>query len=121
MNEGIKLDSQDIEANEVADQIGIDAELINSVTTSLIQSINELIDTHPGIFSRDMTLGDFDLVLEVKENNHNLVRIKRQLEHFLTLFPNSIKFSDSLEEFMKVLEAKRIESDQILHPKNYKQ
>jgi hypothetical protein len=125
----IKLDNEDIEANRLANQIEKDAIRIDSITGSLLQNIDELIRTRPGIFSKNMMLEDFDSALKSEVNNYYFLATRQRLEEFLLLSskfpenpesPDNIDFDNiTLEEFIKVLEAKKIESDQVLHPKNY--
>lgn len=113
------FDSKDIEANRFVNQIEKDAMVANSNAHFLLQRIDEVVNIAPKIFSMDMTLGDFDIALGTKKDDSNLAEMKQRLQDFIMLFPDDIKFNGSLEEFVKVLEAKRDESDQILFPKNY--
>ena len=115
----VGFDSIDIKANRLANQVERDAMMANSDAHFLLQRIEEVINIAPKVFSMDMTLGDFDAALENKNNDSNLREIKQRLQDFILMFPDDVKFNDSLVEFVKVLEVKRDESDQILFPQNH--
>lgn len=116
---GIEFDRKDIETNQLTNQVEKDAMMANSNAHFLLQRIDEVVNIAPKIFSMDMTLGDFDIALGTKKDDSNLAEMKQRLQDFILMFSDEIKFNNSLKEFVKVLEAKRDESDKILFPKNY--